>query len=335
MALDDVFTVTRPNQRNADTTDPFALAVAEYSGIVEGTIARRSVTQGWIPVKNIRGTSSIRDEAVGGAGLVKITPGATPDGQGATKFGRSTLTIEAHCLARETMALLDTFQMDRDKRAEIGEEHGKHIAKFMDKALLIQAIKASQRTTSMFHDGTTELPNHAGGSTATFANAGDVSDPALFIAKLIELIKTMEGKDIDMHKDGLVLIVKPTEFWTLAQAEQLINQDYVTAMGNKVEGGMVLKTYGIPVVSTNNYAGGENISGHLLSTTLNSDAFDGNYTKVKATLCSPRAVLAAENIPVTSEVFYGQKEKLWFIDSHFAMSAQPRRTEFSGSLLLP
>src|ERR1044071_5253616 len=123
MALDDVFTVTRPNQRNAATADPFALAVAEYSGIVEGTIARESVTQGWIPIKNIRGTSSIRDEAVGGSGLAKITPGASPDGQGGTKWGRSTLTVEAHCIARETMPLLDSFQTDRDKRAEIGEEH--------------------------------------------------------------------------------------------------------------------------------------------------------------------------------------------------------------------
>lgn len=335
MALDDVFTVTRPNQRNAATADPLALAIEEYSGVVEGTIARRSVTAKWIPMVSIRGTTTIRDEAVGGAALQKITPGETPDGSGATQWGKNILTVDSHILARETMPLLDTFQTSRDKRVEIGDEHGKYIAKFLDSALLTQAIKSSLRTTSTFHDGTTELPGHAGGSTVVFANAADRLDPALIVAKLLELLAKMELKDVDPHQDGLVIVLNPTAFYTLLQAEQLVNSNYITAMGNTVQGGFILKAYGLPVVSSSNYVGGTTVTGHLLSTTLNGDAFDGDFTKVFATVTSPRAVLAGETIPVTSEVFYGQKEKLWFIDSHFAMSATQRRAEFAGSILLP
>ncbi len=334
MALDDVFNVTRPNQR-VGGTNPLELAIEHFTGVVEGTIARRSATAGWLPVKSVRGTTTIRDEGVGGATIQAITPGAAADGSGATKWGKNALTIEKHLLCRETMPLLDTFQTDRDKRIEIGEEQGKTIAKFIDNAMLIQTIKASQLTNSTFYNNATELPGHSGGSIVTFANAGDATDPALIEAKLLELLATMEGKDIDPHQDGLAIFLKPAAFYTLLQSERLINSDYVTALGNSVQNGFRLKAYGIPVISTNNYAGGSNVTSHLLSTTLNGNAFNGNFTKVFATVASPKAVLAGETIPVTSEIFYEQKEKLWFIDSHMSLSATPRRAEHAGSIVLP
>ncbi len=333
MALDDVFLTTRPNARNGGA-DPLALLIEQYSGLVEGTINRRSVTAGWIPMKTLTGTSTLRDDGVGGASLQVITPGATPDGSGATQWGKNLLTIEKQVLARQDLPMLDVVQSDRDKMAEIAEEHGKKISRFLDEGIFIQAIKASQSANSMFYNGT-ELPGHSGGSTVTFAGASDHTDPALFVSKLIDLIKAMEKKDVDPRADGLVLTVGVDEFWTLMQAEQLINADYITATGNKVVGGTVLKAYGIPVVSSNNYAGGKTFSGHLLSTANNGNGFDGVFTKVKATLFSPRAVLAAQNMPVASDIFFDKKAKLWFMDSWFAMSAKPRRTEFAGSLLAP
>jgi len=42
----DAYTVTRPNAKNLGS-DPLALASEEFTGIVEGTIQRRSVTDGW------------------------------------------------------------------------------------------------------------------------------------------------------------------------------------------------------------------------------------------------------------------------------------------------
>lgn len=333
MALDDVFNVTRPNTR-VGGSDPLELAIEEYSGFVEGSIARRSVTDGWIPRKRIVGTTTIRDEAYGGAALQKITPGATPDGSGATKWSSNVLTVDTHLLARETMPLLDTFQTARDKRMEIGDEHGKFIGKFLDQAMLTQAYKAAVLAHSTFYANTTELPGHSGGSTVTFSSAGDATDPALVKAKLLELLPKFETKDVDPRADGLVIFLQPSAFYTLLQVEELVNADYQTATGNVVRGGFVLKAYGIPVVSTNNMPQGV-VSGHLLSSAANGNAFDGDFSKLFAIVAAPKAVLAGETIPVTSEVFYGQKEKLWFIDSHFALSATPRRAEYAGAILLP
>jgi hypothetical protein len=338
MALDDVFNVTSPNAINgADTTyaEKMALIIEEFTGMVEGTIARRSIMQGMVPVRPVQGTATFTNHAVGESTLQKATAGVTPDGT-KNDFSKNAVTVDTVVLARAVFGLLEPFQTQMNTRQEVATEHGKKIAKFWDESFLIQAAKAALLTQSTFSRGSAGKPaGHFGGSQETLAAAGDLQDPAKLYAALARLLVKMEKKDVDPRNDDCMIIVDPAQYYTLIQAEQLVNTTYTTAAGNQVNNAWVLKTYGVPVFSTNNAAIGKNITGHLLSNSGNSNAYDGDFTKVGAQIFSPRAIMAGETIPLQSEIFYDKISKSWFVDAHLSYAVGPNRAEYAGAILLP
>lgn len=329
MALDDAFNIVRPGQANQAGAIN-ALALEEFTGIVEGTIDRRSVLKGWIPVRTVKGTNAVTNFAVGESNLQKATAGQPIDGTG-TDFAKRTLTIDTVILARAVLPLLEQFQTSYNARQEIGSEHGKKLAKFIDQSFFIQAIKAALFTESTYKgSGASGKPQgHYGGSQQTLASAGDALDPAKLYAAIAGIFTKMEEKDVDPRADDVMIALRPAEFYTLLQNEQLIDTTYLTAEGNSVKG-MVLKTYGVPVVNSVNFPGGSTISGHLLGS-----AYDGDYSKVVAAAFSPRALLAGETIPLTTDAFYDKISKNWFVDAHMAYNVTPNRAEFASVILKP
>lgn len=329
MALDDAYAIVRPGQSN-QSGSVSALHLEEFTGVVESTIERKSALKGMIPVRPVRGTSVITNFAVGESTLQKATPGTPIDGTG-TDFAKRTLTVDTVILARAVLPLLETFQTSYDSRKEIGLEHGKKIAKFYDQSFFIQAIKAALFTESTYKgSGASGKPaGHFGGSQETLAAAGDSLDPAKLYAAVANLFVKMEEKDVDPRTDDVMIALRPAEFYTLLQNEQLIDGTYKTSDGVSVTGHL-LKAYGVPVTSSTNFPGGSNISGHLLGT-----AYDGDFTKVVAAAFSPRALLAGETIPLTTDVFWDKLSKQWFVDAHLSYGVTPNRAEFSGVILKP
>jgi hypothetical protein len=331
MALDDVFSVIRPGQLGA-TGAVDATHIEEYTGEVEGTIARKSALNGFVKLRTIRGTSTITNFAVGKSTLQKVTPGAAPDGT-TNKFGKNTLTVDTLILARTIFPLLETFQTSYDSRMEVGQEHGREIAKFYDQTFFIQAIKTAQLTASKF-TGVTTGAGHYGASQSTFAGASDYLDPAKLYAQIADLFVKMETKDVDPRTDDVMIVVKPAEFYTLQQNEALIDSTYKTSNGTSIEAHL-LKSYGVPVISSNNFPGGETISGHLLSNSDNSNAYDGDFSKVVAVAFSPRALLAGATIPLTTGVFWDDAYKHWYVDAWLSFAVGPNRAEFAGVIVNP
>ena len=327
MALDDTFTVICPGQvGNTGAID--ATHIEEYTGEVEGTIARRSALTGFINLRTIRGTSVITNFAVGKSTLQKVVPGAAPNGTN-NKFGKNTLVVDTLVLARSVFPLLETFQTSYDSRMEVGQEHGREIAKFYDQSFFIQACKTAALTASQFSGMSAGTDGHTGGSQVTFAGASDHLDPAKLYAKIADLFVAMETKDVDPRTDDVMIVVKPAEFYTLQQNEQLINANYKTSNGTNIEA-QLLKSYGVPVISSNNFPGGETIASHLLGT-----AFDGDFTKVVAVAFSPRALMSGATIPLQSGVFWDDAYKHWYVDAWLSYSVGPNRAEFAGLILKP
>ena len=340
MALDDVFNVQRPGKRGdqAGNATIDSLHVEEYSSVVEGTIARKSAIHGRIPIKSVRGTSMLSNFGVGESTLQKLTPGQAPDGI-SNEFQKITLHVEVVIIARTVFPLLETFQTSYDSRREVGEEHGKKIAKFQDQAFFIQAIKAAKLTATAYgvaagSNGTKPLPGHSGGTQVTLNGANDHLDPALLYSAIVDLFRKMEEKDVDPQTDDVLLAVKPAEFATLIQNEMLIDSTYITAAGNQIQG-HVLKAVGVPVVKSNNLPFGQNIASHLLDTTNNGNAFRGDFTKDVAVAFSPRALLAGATIPLTTGVFWDDVYKHWYVDAWLAFSVTPNRAEFAGVISKP
>lgn len=334
MALDDSFNIVRPGQAN-QAGSISALHLEEFTGVVESTIERKSALKGWIPVRPVKGTSTITNFAVGESTLQKATPGQPIDGTG-TDFAKRTLTVDTVILARAVLPLLETFQTSYDSRKEIGMEHGKKIAKFHDQSFFIQAIKAALLTDSAYRGaGAAGKPaGHFGGSQQTLGAAGDSLDPAKLYAAIANLFVKLEEKDVDPRTDDVMIAVRPAEFYTLLQNEQLIDGTYKTSEGTSIQAHL-LKAYGVPVISSTNFPGGSNITGHLLSNAGNSNAYDGDFTKVVAAAFSPRALLAGETIPLTTDVFWDKVTKQWFVDAHLSYGVTPNRAEFAGVILKP
>lgn len=334
MALTESFNVVHPGQSNsAGAID--ALHLEEFTGMVESTLMRKSVLKGWVPVKPVKGTSILTNFAVGESTLQKATPGVVPDGT-TNDFAKRNIQVDTVVLARATLGLLEVFQTSYDARKEIAMEHGKKIAKFWDQSFFIQAIKAALFTESTYQNGgaSGKPAGHFGGSSEVLAAAGDALDPAKLYAAIAGLFTKMELKDVDPQTDDVMIAVKPTEFYTLLQNEQLIDGTYVTSEGTKIQG-MLLKGYGCPIVRSNNFPGGEVIAGHLLSNANNTNAYDGDFSKVVAAAFSPRALLAGETIPLESDVFYDKLSKGWFVDAHLSYAVTPNRAEFAGVILKP
>lgn len=327
----DAFVVTRPNQQ-LGAGDPLALVIEEFAGIVEGTVQRRSATEGWLPVKKVTGTATLSKDAIGESTLGKVVPGVTPDGT-THQFSKNSVTIDTLCYARSTLPLLDSFQTKYDVRKEIGMEHGKKIAKFKDTAFLVQGIKAALATESLYG----ALPGHFGGSQETLAAAADATDPAKLYAAFSRLFAQMEEKDVDPIMDNTVIFVRPTIFYALLEAEQVINGEYLTSEGTSVKG-HIFKAWGVPVMSTANLPNGVILttddSGNSVGKLLGAN-YAGDFSKVTALAMSPKAVLAGETISLTSDVFYDKLSKSWYVDAHLSFAATPDRAEYAGVILLP
>jgi len=330
MALESGYTITRPGQEGA-TGAVDKLHIEEYTGVVEHTIARKSAVEGFVTARSVRGTSVITNFAVGESTLQKLVPGNTPDGT-PSKFGKNSLHVDTVILARNIFPLLETWQTSYDARSEVGMEHGKKIAKFRDQAYFIQALKTAALTAAR-HTGV-DGAGHSGGSQVVMAGSSDNLDPAKLYSYIADLFVKMEQKDVDPRTDDIMVVVKPAEFYSLLQNEQLINTQYKTSNGTSIEAHL-LKSYGVPVISSNNFPGGSSITGHLLSNSDNGNAYDGDFTKAVAVAFSPRALLAGETIPLTTDVFWDQKSKHWFVDAYLAFAAGPNRAEFAGVISKP
>lgn len=328
MAL-PTFTPTFPNQ-NLGTGDTLALAIEQFTGVVEGTIERKSKISPYVNVKPVRGTSTLVQDGIGESTLQVVVPGQTPDGTSRNQTSRISLTVDTLVLARTNIPLLDSFQKHFDYQAEVGREHGKKIAKFYDEAFAIQAAKTAALTASAYGN----LPGHQGGSTVTLASAADATDPAALLKALSDLFVQFENKDVDPANDDVVIVLRPQAFYTLLDADQIINGEYITSRGTKIEGVKFLKVLGVPVVSSNNLPN-RVITGHELSNARNGNAYDGDFTKLVAVAFSPDALLAGETIALTTAVWYSEEKKTHFVDAHLSFGVTSNRAEYAGRVLVP
>lgn len=324
----DNFNVTRPNARLGGA-DPFALVLEEFAGMVEESMQTRSVTEGWLDIRTIKGTATVTKDAIGESTLQVLEPGKTPDGT-ANQFSDNSVTVKTVILARSALPLLDVFQTKYDVRKNIGNEHGKKMAKFRDAAFLVQMAKAGLATESKYG----ALPGHHGGTQYSLAAANDENDPAKLYKAINRLFAQMEEKDVIPQEDGHALFVRPSVYYALMDAEQIVNGDYITSNGNVVQGVPVLKALGVPIIKTNNMPHTNTVSTPDDVATMMGGDYSGDFSKLLMLLASPKALLAGETIALTSDVFYDNLSKSHYVDAHMAFAATTDRHEHAGAILI-
>lgn len=322
------------------------LLIEQYGGEVEGTIRKMSFMRNYVNMRSVQGTNTIKNDRIGGTSLQAVQPGVRPQAT-PTEFGEVSVTVDTVILARSNVALLDDFQNHYDVRMELGNEHGKEIAKFFDEAFIIQAIKAAHMS-AISHDpdndgatnvdGTgagaaglrpsTGLSNFLGGTTVTLATAGDELDADRLQRGIEDAVQGMEEKDVDI--DGGVILVRPAQYYALLRNDKLVNAEYSMGNGDYAKG-WVMQSCGLPVIKTNRIPDGA-VSGHPLSNVNNGNAYNLSATQGDsvAVIMLPKALLAGETIPLTSKVYYMDSELQYFIDSYLAFGVTPNRGEYAA-----
>lgn len=323
----DSFNTTRPNAKLGGS-DPFELVLEEFTGMVEESITTRSVTEGWLPVRTVKGTATITKDAIGESTLQVLEVGKTPDGTN-NQFSDNSLTVKTVVIARSAMPMLDVFQTKYDTRKAVANEHGKAMAKLRDAAFLVQMAKASLAKESKYG----ALPGHHGGTQFTMAAANDEKDPAKLYKAIHRLFAEMEEKDVVPQEDGHALFVKPSVYYALMESEQIINGDYITSAGNVVQGVPVLKALGVPIIKTNNMPHTNTVSAPDPVAKLMGGDYAGDFSKVVMMLASPKALLAGETISLETDIFWDKLSKSWYVDAHMAFGATTDRHEHAGAIL--
>lgn len=328
----DIFTLSglaQPGQK-LQSGNVDALFIAEYGGLVEGTIVKQSIMESFINWRPVEGTNTLTNYRNGETTLQKLGPGSNPQPT-PVDFDNVSVKIDTVMLARNAVFTLDDIQNKYDAKAALASEQGKVIGKFIDSVGMIKGIKAARIVKGDGTGGTTKLPaGWYSGTQATLAGAGDETDPNKLQYKIEEAWATIQEKDIDPADEGFVIYVRPQQYLALLRNDKLVNSQYSMGNGDYAEG-MVLKSVGLPVKSTNRLPSSA-VASHPLSNAANGNAYDLSATEAKAValIMAPRAVLAGASIPLQSNVWWDDQTKSWFIDSWLALGATENNPAFSA-----
>ena len=344
------------HQGGVDTGYVNPLFIEQYSGAVEHRILKKSFMKKFVPIKNITGTDTLSNDQIGSTALQKVTRGTRPTDSGTT-FDSVSIKVDTMVLARTNQHKMDDFFGRFSVRAEVGMEHGTTIGQFVDEAFLSQAIKASQVGVAP-HDGSAVLGGWTdafkmgggavgtvptpvsrsapvgfnGGNVVILEQANDENVAVDFDLAIRRLTQMMEEKDVDIE-DG-VLLVRPAQYNTLLDNDKLIDSDFTDANGDFAKGKVILSN-NLRLEKTNRFPAQADVGQtHFLSNAGNGNAYDVAQADVNcmAVLMLPKALLAGETIPLTSDVYYVKQELQWFIDSYLMFAVTPGRLEYAGAL---
>lgn len=333
------------HQGGVDSGNVNPLYIEQYGGEVEHRILKDSFMRQFFKFKTVRGTDTITNDRVGSSSLQKVARGIRPTDNSPT-FDNISIKVDTIVLARTNEFVLDAFLSHIDTRKEIGVEHGKEIGKFFDESFLVQGIKACQVTNktpdgSLFGGWEGSTPANIvrtapegfqGGTTQVLSGVGDELDPDLLELAIQDLCQKVEEKDVEISE--AVLLVRPAQYYALLRNSKLISRDFSSMNGDYAKGD-VLESCGVRIQKTNRFpkAGDVGVT-HFLSNAGNGNAYDVTANDQKCVVCllMPKALLAGETIPLTSDVYFDKKEMQWFIDSYLSFAVTPNRAEMAAGI---
>lgn len=303
-----------------------SLLIEEYGGEVESQFAKRSIMREFYKIRPVRGTDTITNNRVGRTELQALVPGVRPEAN-STGFGKVSLTVDTVILARDNRSMLNEFQTHFDARMELAQDHGKEIGKFFDEAFIIQAIKGAKAAAPSFTGANGAF---GAGKNNELAAAGDELDPDKLAAAIEDIITQMEEEDIPVEE--LVVLVRPAQFQVLKNNDKLLSRDFAAGNGDyakgiiyEINGARIVKTARIPTAA---------IPNHKLSNAGNGYAYNltAEEADAVAVILHPKALLAGETIPLTSDVWFNREEKQWFIDSFLSFGVTVNRPDVCGTV---
>lgn len=213
-------------------------------------------------------TSEVMGRAAGGA---IVAQKVTSD--------KVNIIVEMMMYIRNPIDYLDDWTAP-DFLSTYARNNGTKFAKFFDQAHLIRLMKARNYVAPAhlkpaFSDGIEVTVSLKGGTGLTQQDLEDNAE-ALYVA-IGQAVETLEDRDTPL--ENMVCMTTPRRFGQLLNHPKLINKDYVAANGD-FAGRRIVMVQGIPLVVSTAFPKAA-ITGHILSTATNGNAFDITAADVK------------------------------------------------------
>lgn len=318
------------NSNTVPEADLHELEIDQVRQNLETALYARSVVTQYFPQSPLTGTSTVRIDAMGGGGLSALKHDSTPQ-ISEYKFGLQKFSIDTPVVARSVIEELAEIQTHIPVLQRIGEDQGKKLAKFIDETYIIQAIKAGLLTDTPFVD-MRGVPGFGGGTQTSVGTAADAKDPAKLLNAFRRLEADMFKRDVSLIEDGAIILTSADVMFTLMSNDQVVDTTIKWSNGTDIQA-QVFRSLGIPVVRSNHFVGGQNITNHMLSNSRNDNAYDVDATKVLAVVVSPKALQDGYAYNVRTSKFWDEKELRTYITSRVAMGVGIARPEYAGVIM--
>jgi hypothetical protein len=311
--------ITRPAQRNL-AGDIDALMIEKFDGKVYMEYQKDSITDGAFDMPTLTGTNTLSNAAMGKPTLTSVVPGIEPDSS-KVEIGDVIVQVKTPIISRVIEPMLENVQDRLNVKGRLPKEQAKVIAKAKDQILLHRCVKSSMKTT-----GVGEITTIPGGFTHDLA-VGKDTDPAALLAGLATIALHLADNEIEVS-DGVVYIL-PAQFFALLNADKLIDSDFTKDNGDFANA-KVDKAYGLRLVMTTRLPQAENAS-HIMGTDYNVSLGESDCVMCFA---ARDAIMSAQSIPLTSDVYWDKKTLSYFIDSYMAFGTAVARPDEAAAIFL-
>lgn len=329
---------------NSDHASQFSRddMIEEYGGMVDAQIAKKSIMRQFIDMPLLTGTDTRTVRRMADTSLQVITDerAGTEMEADRVNFDRAQVTVDTVVMARAVRTLLNEVQTDFGARQRIAQDHGKTIAKFFDASLLNMGIKTALTTvTSGVADAA--IKGNQGrdlgkafrsGKTVNLGAPNAELDPDALYAGFEALVVELQENDVDT--DEMALFLRPRQHAVLFNHDKLISRDFSRDNGDFAEG-KIKTIMGVPLVSTNRLADASiNASSELsdLSAPVGQYVLTAAQLTCQGLILHPDSLLAAEAIPLSSNIWFDDLRKAWYIDSWLSYGASSRRGDQTAAL---
>ena len=231
-----------------------ALFLKVFSGEVLSSFAQQTVMMNRHMVRTISSGKSAQFPVVGRTSAAYHTPGAEITGD-AIEHEEYVITIDDLLLASTFVTNIDEAKNHYDVRSIYSREMGIALANQMDKHVMQQFLIGATTATAKPDSETDKI-----GSVIDRTDAGlttPASDSFLGQANGANLVKAIFAAaqaldEKNVPQEGRFCVVKPQEYYALANLDSLVSADFARRNVGGRETGNVFMVAGIEIVMSNN-----------------------------------------------------------------------------------
>lgn len=323
---------TRPHFGGAASTTDQHLEI--YTGIVDSQFQYTQVFQGMSSQRSTADRSNnIRIDRLNTSTVKGRQAGGQIDAQRVTS-DKLNIIVEAMMYIRNPIDYMDDWTAP-DFLSDMGKNNGTAFGLQFDQAHIIRLQKARSfvapaHLKPAFSDGLSAPVTILAAPAGTADLEANAEALVQAHAKIVETLTIRNVPLMDM-----VTIVTPAVFTALCQHHKLLNKDYVAANGD-FAGRKVVQVNGVPVVQLTAFPTAA-ITGNILSTTGNSNAFDVSATDIKGEMIVFSKALSLVTVTAkefTSKFWDDNNEMCNVLDCYSMFTVDTRRPDTVGVVLV-